>query len=73
MNSNATIIHSCCLRRSLAQEFAVSHPHLNTIIVGIKNPEHFKENINTANKGKLSEDIYVEAKKRLSAIGAVPA
>jgi len=53
--------------------FALSHPHLNTTIVGTKNPEHFKENINTANKGKLSEDIYEEAKKRLSAIGAVPA
>ena len=53
--------------------FALSHPHLNTTIVGTKNPEHFKENINTANKGKLSEDIYEEAKKRLSEIGVVPA
>ena len=51
----------------------LSHPHLNTTIVGTKNLEHLKENINTANKGKLSEDIYEEAKKRLSAIGAVPA
>ena len=60
-------------RTAFILRFALSHPHLNTTIVGTKNTEHFKENINTANKGKLSEDIYEEAKKRLSAIGAVPA
>ena len=59
-------------RTAFLLRFALSHPHLNTTIVGTKNPEHFKENINTANKGKLPEDIYEEAKKRLSAIGAVP-
>ena len=59
-------------RTAFLLRFALSHPHLNTTIVGTKNPEHFKENIKTANKGKLSEDIYEEAKKRLSAIGAVP-
>ena len=60
-------------RTAFLLRFVLSHPHLNTTIVGTKNLEHFKENINTANKGKLSEDIYEEAKKRLSAIGAVPA
>ena len=60
-------------RTAFLLRFVLSHPHLNTTIVGTKNPEHFKENIKTANKGKLSEDIYEEAKKRLSAIGAVPA
>ena len=59
-------------RTAFLLRFTLSHPHLNTTIVGTKNPEHFKENINTANKGKLPEDIYEEAKKRLSAIGAVP-
>ena len=60
-------------RTAFLLRFVLSHPHLNTTIVGTKNLEHFKENINTANKCKLSEDIYEEAKKRLSAIGAVPA
>ena len=60
-------------RTSFLLRFTLSHPELDTTIVGTKNLEHFKENINTANKGKLSEDIYEEAKKRLSAIGAVPA
>ena len=60
-------------RTAFLLRFVLSHPHLNTTIVGTKNLEHFKENINTANKGKLSEDIYEEAKKRLSAIGAVQA
>ena len=60
-------------RTAFLLRFVLSHPHLNTTIVGTKNLGHFKENINTANKGKLSEDIYEEAKKRLSAIGAVPA
>ena len=59
-------------RTAFLLRFVLSHPHLNTTIVGTKNLEHFKENINTANKGKLSEDIYEEAKKRLSTIGAVP-
>jgi len=60
-------------RTAFILRFTLSHPHLNTTIVGTKNPKHFKENINIANKGRLSEDIYEEAKKRLSAIGVVPA
>ena len=60
-------------RTAFILRFTLSHPHLNTTIVGTKNPKHFKENINIANKGRLSEDIYEEAKKRLSEIGVVPA
>jgi len=60
-------------RTAFILRFTLSHPHLNTTIVGTKNPKHFKENINIANKGRLSEDIYEEAKKRLCEIGVVPA
>ena len=49
--------------------FTLSHPNLNTTIVGTKNPEHFKENIRVADKGILSQEIYDEAKKRLVNIG----
>jgi len=60
-------------RTAFILRFTLSHPGLNTTIVGTKNTDHFKENIITANKGRLSQDIYKEAKKRLTAIGVVPA
>ena len=56
-------------KTSFLLRFTLSHPSLNTTIVGTANPEHFKENIITANKGILSEEIYAEAKRRLDRIG----
>ena len=56
-------------RTAFILRFTLSHPDLNTTIVGTKNKDHFQENIITANKGRLSEDVYKEAKKRLAAIG----
>ena len=58
-------------RTAFILRFTLSHPDLNTTIVGTKNKDHFQENIITANKGRLSEDVYKEAKKRLAAIGVV--
>ena len=52
--------------------FTLSHPNLDTTIVGTKNSEHLKENVSTSNKGKLSQEIYGEAKKRLAKIGIKP-
>ena len=60
-------------RTSFLLRFTLSHPELNTTIVGTKNPEHFKENLKTAQKGILSKNTYEEAKKRLSAKGILPA
>ena len=56
-------------KTSFLLRFTLSHPDLNTTIVGTANPKHFKENIETANKGILSEDIYSETKRRLDRIG----
>ena len=56
-------------RTAFILRFTLSHPDLNTTIVGTKNKDHFQENIITANKGRLSEDVYKEAKKRIAAIG----
>ena len=43
--------------------FTLSHPNLDTTIVGTKNSEHLKENVSASNKGKLSKEIYDESKK----------
>ena len=60
-------------RTSFLLRFTLSHPELNTTIVGTKNAEHFKENIKTASRGILPENIYQEAKKRLTSKGILPA
>ena len=60
-------------RTSFLLRFTLSHPELNTTIVGTKNPEHFKENLKTAIKGRLPQNTYEEAKKRLSDKGILPA
>jgi aryl-alcohol dehydrogenase-like predicted oxidoreductase len=45
--------------------FTISHPDMNTTIVGTANPEHLKANLAAATKGPLPTDIYEEAKHRL--------
>ena len=59
-------------KTSFLLRFTLSHPDLNTTIVGTANPKHFKENIETANKGILPKEIYSEAKRRLNLIGISP-
>ncbi|SVA55262.1 uncharacterized protein METZ01_LOCUS108116 [marine metagenome] len=56
-------------RTAFLLRFTMSHPHVNTIIVGTQNPVHLEENVKAASKGPLSKDIYLEAKKRLSVVG----
>jgi aryl-alcohol dehydrogenase-like predicted oxidoreductase len=46
--------------------FTISHPDMNTTIVGTANPEHLKANLAAATKGRLSPDVYEEAKRRLT-------
>jgi aryl-alcohol dehydrogenase-like predicted oxidoreductase len=46
--------------------FTISHPDMNTTIVGTKNPEHLSANIAAASKGSLPADVYAEAKKRFA-------
>jgi aryl-alcohol dehydrogenase-like predicted oxidoreductase len=51
--------------------FALNHPGLSTMIIGSKNAEHIAANVRAAQKGKLSNDTYEEAKRRLDAAGIV--
>ncbi len=58
-------------RMEFTLRFTLSHPGLTTTIVGTKNPEHLKANIDAAANGPLPEDVLAEAKQRLAAAGAV--
>jgi aryl-alcohol dehydrogenase-like predicted oxidoreductase len=51
--------------------FALNHPGISTMIIGTKNPDHLKANIQAVTKGALPVPIYAEAQKRLDAIGVV--
>jgi aryl-alcohol dehydrogenase-like predicted oxidoreductase len=49
--------------------FTLSHPAVDTIIVGTMNVEHLNENVAAALAGPLPDDVYAEAKRRLDAAG----
>jgi len=57
---------------SFMLRFTLTHPYCHTTIVGTLNPDHLAENIETAEKGALPNDVYEEAKKRLDAVGERP-
>jgi aryl-alcohol dehydrogenase-like predicted oxidoreductase len=46
--------------------FTLSHPGVNTTIVGTTRPEHLIANLAAAQRGPLPGDIYAEAKRRLN-------
>jgi aryl-alcohol dehydrogenase-like predicted oxidoreductase len=46
--------------------FTISHPDMNTTIVGTKNSEHLKANVAVAEKGPLAPDVYEAAKARFA-------
>lgn len=52
--------------------FTLSHPHIDTAIVGTKDPEHLAENVAAAERGPLPPEVYEEAKNRLDAAGMRP-
>jgi aryl-alcohol dehydrogenase-like predicted oxidoreductase len=58
-------------RMEFMLRFTLSHPGLTTTIVGTKNPDHLKDNVEAAMKGPLPDEVLAEAKKRLDAVGAV--
>ncbi|MAG36613.1 MAG: aldo/keto reductase [Dehalococcoidia bacterium] len=60
-------------RTSFMLRFTLTHPHVHTIIVGTQRPDHLHENIQAAQRGPLTEDVYAEAKRRLDAVGISPA
>jgi aryl-alcohol dehydrogenase-like predicted oxidoreductase len=59
-------------RTAFLMRYTISHPGMDTTIVGTLIPEHLTENIKAAQAGPLSADVYQEAKRRLSAAGEVP-
>src|SRR5262245_23824544 len=56
-------------RMEFILRFTFSHPEMDTNIVGTINPAHLQDNIRALLKGPLPETIYVEAKRRLEAVG----
>ncbi len=52
--------------------FALNHPGISTMIIGTKNLDHLAANIRAVNRGKLPDDVYREALRRLDAVGIVP-
>ena len=60
-------------RTAFMLRFTLSHPHLHTVIVGTKNPQHLQENVRTAMRGPLPPEVYEEAKRRLDSVGLKPA
>ena len=59
-------------RTAFMLRYTLTHPHCHTTIVGTLNPEHLLQNIQVAQKGPLSADVYAEAKKRLDSVGVSP-
>ena len=47
----------------MALRFVNSHPAVSTTIVGMRKPEHVRENIALSDKGPLSSDLLQELKK----------
>jgi len=45
--------------------FALSHFGVSTIIVGTRNPDHLRNNVEAARKGPLPADVLEETKRRL--------
>jgi aryl-alcohol dehydrogenase-like predicted oxidoreductase len=60
-------------RTAFMLRFTLSHPDLDTTIVGTASIDHLRENLAVAAAGPLPEDVLREAKTRLSAAGAIPA
>ena len=46
--------------------FTISHPDLDTTIVGTTNPDHLRSNVKAVLAGPLPADVYAEAKRRLA-------
>jgi aryl-alcohol dehydrogenase-like predicted oxidoreductase len=47
--------------------FTLSHPGVDTVIVGTLNPAHLEQNLRAVAAGPLADELYAEAKRRLDA------
>jgi aryl-alcohol dehydrogenase-like predicted oxidoreductase len=59
-------------RMAFVLRFTLSHPDLHTTIVGTSKAAHFRANLAAAEQGPLPNDLYEQAKLRLSAAGSAP-
>jgi aryl-alcohol dehydrogenase-like predicted oxidoreductase len=59
-------------RTSFLLRYTLTHPHVDTIIVGTLYPEHLAENVQAIRRGPLPPEVYADAKRRLAAAGVVP-
>jgi aryl-alcohol dehydrogenase-like predicted oxidoreductase len=59
-------------RMEFVLRFTISHPDLDTTIVGTINPDHLRDNLNALAAGPLPADLYAEAKRRLAEAGSEP-
>jgi aryl-alcohol dehydrogenase-like predicted oxidoreductase len=59
-------------RMEFILRFTISHPDLDTTIVGTVNPDHLQDNIAALLAGPLPADVYAEAKRRLADAGSEP-
>jgi aryl-alcohol dehydrogenase-like predicted oxidoreductase len=59
-------------RQEFILRFTISHPHMDTTIVGTVNPEHLNDNVDAVLHGVLPADVYEEAKRRLTNAGLQP-
>ena len=54
-------------RSAFLLRHTLTHPDVNTTIVGTKSLDHLRENLRSAQRGPLSPDTYAEANRRLGA------
>jgi aryl-alcohol dehydrogenase-like predicted oxidoreductase len=59
-------------RNAFTLRFTLSHPGLDTTIVGTSSLEHLRDNIAVAAAGPLPEDVMAETKRRLAEVGSGP-
>jgi aryl-alcohol dehydrogenase-like predicted oxidoreductase len=59
-------------RQEFILRFTISHPDMDTTIVGTINPDHLQDNVTFLLAGPLPADLYAEAKRRLADAGTQP-
>ena len=60
-------------RSAFVLRLTLTHPHVHTIIAGTENLAHLEENVQAAQRGPVSADVYTEVKRRLDGVGVKPA
>ena len=59
-------------RTAFLLRFTLSHPALDTTIVGTRSVDHLRDNLAAAVRGPLPDEVLIEAKNRLTAAGSTP-